>query len=98
YTPNPNFFGSGSFTYTIDDGHGGTASATVHVTVTNVNDPPVAQPDAYSMDQDTTLTVSAPGVLANDSDVDGDALTAVHFTSPSHGTLPGSATGGFAYT
>ena len=56
--------GSDSFTYTIDDGHGGTATATVHMTVTNVNDPPVAQPDAFSMDQATTLTVSAPGVLA----------------------------------
>jgi hypothetical protein len=97
YTPNSNFFDSDSFTYTIDDGHGGTAMATVHVTVTNVNDPPVAQPDAFSMDQDTTLTVSAPGVLANDTDVDGDALTAVHFTSPSHGTLSGSANGGFVY-
>jgi hypothetical protein len=98
YTPNPSFFGSDSFTYTIDDGHSATDTATVHVTVTNVNDPPVAQPDAFSMDQDTTLTVSAPGVLANDTDVDGDALTAVHFTSPSHGALSGSANGGFVYT
>jgi hypothetical protein len=98
YTPNANFFGSDSFTYTISDGNGGTASATVHVTVTNVNDPPVANADAYTMDQDTTLTVAAPGVLANDSDVDGDALTAVHYTAPSHGTLSGSANGGFTYT
>lgn len=98
YTPAHDFFGSDSFTYTIGDGNGGTATATVHVTVTNVNDPPVAQPDAYSMDQDTTLTVPAPGVLANDSDVDGDALTAAHFTSPSHGTLASSANGGFVYT
>src|SRR4051794_11593166 len=97
YTPAHDFFGSDSFTYTISDGNGGTASATVHVTVTNVNDPPVAQPDAYAMDQDTTLTVAAPGVLANDTDVDGDALTA-HYTAPAHATLAGAATGGFVYT
>src|SRR5436305_4537931 len=97
YTPAHDFFGSDSFTYTISDGNGGTASATVHVTVTNVNDPPVAQPDAYAMDQDTTLTVAAPGLLANDTDVDGDALTAAHFTSTSHGSLAGAANGGFAY-
>jgi hypothetical protein len=98
YTPVHDFFGSDSFTYTIDDGNGGTSTATVHVTVTNVNDPPVAQQDAYAMDQDTTLTVAAPGVLANDSDVDGDALTAVHVTSPAHGTLSPSPDGGFVYT
>ena len=98
YTPAHDFFGSDSFTYTISDGNGGTASATVHVTVTNVNDPPVANADAYTMDQDTTLTVAAPGVLANDSDVDGDALTAAHYTAPSHGTLSGNANGGFTYT
>jgi len=98
YTPAHDFFGSDSFTYTISDGNGGTASATVHVTVTNVNDPPVANADAYAMDQDTTLTVTAPGVLANDTDVDGDALTAVHYTPASLGTVSGSANGGFTYT
>ncbi|HEY8225126.1 MAG TPA: DNA/RNA non-specific endonuclease, partial [Pyrinomonadaceae bacterium] len=55
YTPAANFFGSDSFTYTIDDGKGNTAIATVHVTVTNVNDAPVASNDAYSTDSNTTL-------------------------------------------
>ncbi|HXI32310.1 MAG TPA: tandem-95 repeat protein, partial [Vicinamibacterales bacterium] len=40
YRPNPNFFGSDSFTYTVSDGHGGSATATVNVTVTPVNDVP----------------------------------------------------------
>ncbi len=98
YTPNAAFFGSDSFAYTIDDGHSGTDTATVSVTVVHVNHPPVANADADSMDQDTTLTVSAPGVLGNDTDPDSDPLTAVHYTTPSHGTLAGAANGGFVYT
>ena len=47
----------------------------VTITVTAVNDAPVAGADAYSTDEDTPLTVTAPGVLANDTDVDGDDLT-----------------------
>ena len=43
--------------------------------------------DAYATNEDTPLTVSAPGVLANDTDVDGDALSAVLVTGPAHGTL-----------
>jgi hypothetical protein len=61
-----------------------------------VNEPPVAIADVYTMDQDTTLTVPAPGVLANDSDIDGPALSAVL-----DGGLPGlalAADGGFSYT
>ncbi len=42
YTPNANFFGTDSFTYTVSDGKGGTNVATVNVTVTSVNDAPVA--------------------------------------------------------
>ncbi|HEV2890845.1 MAG TPA: Ig-like domain-containing protein [Frankiaceae bacterium] len=59
--------------------------------------PPVANADAYTTDEDTTLNVSAPGVLANDTDAEGDPLTAVEFTSPSHGTLTPNADGSFTY-
>jgi subtilisin family serine protease len=72
YTPNPNFNGSDSFTYTVSDGQGGTASATVNVTVNPVNDPPFAVDDTLVTDEDTPGTVN---VLANDSDPDGDPLT-----------------------
>ncbi len=60
------------FTYTIDDGHGGTATAAVTVTIAGVNDPPVAVDDVAATDEDTAL-VLAPA--ANDRDPDGDALT-----------------------
>ena len=98
YTPNALFFGTDSFTYTISDGHGGTATATVHVTVNHVNHPPVANNDSYAVNQDTVLSVSAPGVLGNDTDVDGDALSAVLVSGPSHGSLVLHANGSFTYT
>ena len=51
--------------------------ATVTITVNAVNDAPVAVDDAYTTNEDTALIVAAPGVLGNDTDVDGDTLTAV---------------------
>ena len=98
YTPAANFFGSDSFTYSISDGKGGSGSATVNVTVTNVNDPPVAVGNSYTINQDTVLNVAAPGVLDNDSDIDGDPLTAILVSSPSHGSLALNANGSFTYT
>ncbi len=57
------------------------------ITVNAINDAPVAVDDAYTTDEDTPLTVAAPGVLGNDTDVDGDPLTAVQVTAPASGTL-----------
>ena len=62
------------------------------------NAAPVAVNDAFSVDEDNVLNVSASGVLANDSDVDADPLTAVLVTSPSSGTLTLSFDGSFTYT
>jgi hypothetical protein len=62
------------------------------------SDAPVAVDDAYTTDEDALHTVAAPGVLGNDSDVDGDALTAVLGDGPSSGTLVLNADGSFAYT
>ncbi|HWT02954.1 MAG TPA: Ig-like domain-containing protein [Pyrinomonadaceae bacterium] len=99
YTPNPDFFGSDSFTYTVTDGNGNFATATVTVNVTNVNDAPVANDDSYSMNQDTTLNVPAPGVLGNDTDADpGDTLNSTVVTFPANGTLAPNADGSFMYT
>ncbi len=54
--------------------------------------------DAYSTGEDTTLTVAAPGVFGNDSDADGDTLSAVLGSGPSHGVVSLNADGSFAYT
>ena len=96
YTPALHFVGSDSFTYTISDGKGGTATASVNVTV--INHPPVANGDSYTINQDTVLNVAAPGVLGNDTDVDGDALTASLVSGPSHGSVSLAADGSFSYT
>src|SRR5439155_26737594 len=56
YTHNGSETTSDTFTYTISDGHGGTASATVHITVTPVNDPPVANPDNATVLECNTVT------------------------------------------
>ena len=82
YTPNANFNGSDSFTYKANDGTADSNVATVTITVSAVNDAPVAVADSYATTEDTPLTVAAPGVLGNDTDADGDPLTAVVVTAP----------------
>ena len=98
YTPNANFFGNDSFTYTVNDGHGGSDTATVSVTVTNVDDAPVATGDSYVTNSNTTLSVPAPGVLSNDSDIDGPSLSAQLVTNVSHGSLTLNSDGSFSYS
>ncbi len=84
YTPNANFHGTDSFTYTLSDGHGGTAVGTVTVTVTGVNDAPVAVNDSASVAEDGSVVVS---VRSNDTDVDGDTLTITAVTQGAHGAV-----------
>jgi hypothetical protein len=98
YTPAPDYHGEDSFTFFVQDGALNSNTATVTLTVTPVNDPPVATADAYSMNEDTILTVAAPGVLANDADIDGDALSAVLQSPPLVGTLIFEEDGAFRYT
>ena len=90
------------FTYTISDGNGGSDTATATVTILGMNDDPNAGDDAYSTDEDTTLTVSASaGLLSNDTDVDtGASLTVstLPVNGPSHGSVTLNADGSFQYT
>src|SRR5439155_20346154 len=87
YTPNANFNGTDSFSYQANDGTSNSAVATVTLTVTAVNDAPVAAGDNYSVNEDGVLTVSAAGVLLNDSDIEGNLLTADLCSSFANGTL-----------
>lgn len=64
-----------TFTYTVTDPYGGTDTATVSITVTGVNSAPVATDKSFATDEDTPLNISAPGVLAGDSDPDGQAIS-----------------------
>lgn len=66
--------------------------------MTPVNDVPVAGNDAYSTNANTSLTVAASGVLVNDTDVDGDPLTALLVGGPTNGSLTLNANGSFTYT
>lgn len=99
YTPVANYVGPDSFTYKVNDGLVDSNIATVNITVTSVNDAPVAMADGpWAVVQDTVLNRLAPGVLSNDSDLEGSPLTAGLVTGVSHGTLVLSANGSFVYT
>jgi hypothetical protein len=66
--------------------------------IESVNDPPVAINDYYTTVENTALYVPAPGVLGNDTDPEGDSLTAVMVSTVSNGTLTLNANGSFIYT
>ena len=83
YTPTAGYYGPDSFSYTVDDGHGGSASAIVTLTV--ANQPPVAVADSAIASGNAGSAVTID-VLANDTDPDGDALTITSVTVPAHGT------------
>jgi hypothetical protein len=88
FTPNAGYTGPASFTYMISDGHGGTASATVDLTVVaSTNHPPVAVADSgFTTTRSTPLAIAASALLANDIDQDGDVLTVVGANGGVNGT------------
>src|SRR6185295_16996383 len=99
YTPTANYSGPDSFTYKANDGTADSNTVTVTITVNGVNDAPVAVADSYSVNEDATLTVVAgSGVLTNDTDVEGSALTAALVSDVAHGTLTLNGNGSFTYT
>jgi VCBS repeat-containing protein len=78
--------------------HPTTNNVSVLLNTTVTNRAPAAAADAYSTAEDTPLTVAAPAVLGNDTDPDGDSLSAVVVSGPAHGSLNLNADGGFTYT
>jgi VCBS repeat-containing protein len=97
YTPNTGFHGTDTFTYKASDGTQDSNLATATIAVGQVNQPPSAVNDAYSTRKNRTLIVGRPGVLANDSDPEGAALTAVLVRRPTRGILLLSPHGSFVY-
>lgn len=86
YMPASNYNGPDSFTFRASDGALDSNTATVSITVTAVNDAPVANNQSVTTAEDT-----AKAITLTASDVEGNALTYSIMASPAHGTLSGSA-------
>jgi hypothetical protein len=93
YTPGGNFNGSDNFTYTASDGLASSAPATVHLTVTPVNDLPTATSVSTSTPEDAAVSVPLAG-----SDPDGNSLTRSIVANPTHGGLGAITSGAVTYT
>jgi hypothetical protein len=79
------------------NGAGAAATQSFVVSVQALDTAPASADDAYAMKQGATLSIAAPGVLANDTDAEGNALTASVVAAPANGTLTLAANGGFTY-
>ena len=95
YTPDENWYGTDTFTYTIADVNNGQDSATVTMTVDPVNDAPLAVEDRTTILEDNQVTLD---LLANDSDVEGSTLTVVSVTDPAKGSYFNNGDGTITYT
>ena len=106
YQADLNFNGADFLSFTTADlAHNGSGGIkqdgpdNVSITVNAVNDAPTAIGDSFSVDEDTPLQPSAAaGLLDNDSDPDGDTITASKVSDPANGTVNVSADGSFTYT
>ncbi|WP_299614391.1 tandem-95 repeat protein [uncultured Tateyamaria sp.] len=96
FTPAENFNGDATITYSITDGNGGTDTAEVAVTVTPVNDDPVAVDDIETTDEDVAVVVD---LLGNDTDVDGDDLSIGSLSvDPAEGSVVDNGDGTVTFT
>jgi hypothetical protein len=86
YTPSENFYGKDSFTFIVNDGQLDSSPAEIDLTIFPVDDPPLANPQVVTATEDTKLNIMLTG-----TDVDGDPLTYQLVTTPTFGTLSGTA-------
>jgi hypothetical protein len=98
WTPGAEQVGTQAVAVIATDDAGLATTQAFTVTVAAADRPPVARGDAYAATAGVTLVVSAPGVLANDTDPDGDALTAALASPPAHGAVTLGENGSFWYT
>lgn len=94
YTPDTDFFGADIITYTIDDGNGGTATGIVDVTVTNVDDVPIAADTVLFTGEEVPVSFDLDELI---TDVDGDNLT-ILIDSSVNGTTVQEADGTYTFT
>ncbi|ANL71127.1 serralysin-like metalloprotease domain-containing protein [Rhizobium phaseoli] len=100
FTPDANYNGPVSLSYTVIDGHGGSVPATQTLTLDAVNDAPVLSGNAATLvagSEDTPYTISAADLLAGFSDVDGDQLSVSGLTA-NHGALVNNNNGTWTFT
>jgi VCBS repeat-containing protein len=98
YVGDPNFHGADGFTYVASDGTSESPPTEVFIDVLPVNDSPSAAVDSYELNEDEPLSIDVPGVLANDSDLDGDELIASIQTLPANGIVTLQSDGAFVYS
>jgi hypothetical protein len=93
YQPNPDFNGADSFTFKANDGANDSNTSTVNITISEVNDSPVATDDTASTAEDVTLQITASDLTTNDSagpsneNVQVLTVTSVSSTIDTHGTV-----------
>ncbi len=90
--------GSYRFQLVVNDGVADSAPSEISITVMDGNRPPIAVDDNHPVRLGQTLTVPAPGVMANDYDPDGNPLAAAKLSDPSNGSLAFNGNGSFSYT
>ena len=96
YTPSPNFTGTDSFIFKVNDNTADSAAATVSITVMAVNDAPIAKDDRVSTKEDTPISVI--DVLTNDTDGDGDSLNVTAVTQGKNGSVAINTDNTLSYT
>ncbi|WP_146531934.1 tandem-95 repeat protein [Vibrio cyclitrophicus] len=97
FAPNENFNGEVSLDFSVSDGTE-TVDANIDVTVTDVNDAPVAGATSYQMNEDGTITLSSEQLIANSSDVDGEVSLESVTYSGSDGSLVQNDNGSVTFT
>ena len=86
YIPDANYHGDDGFTFKVNDGRTDSNIASVSITVTSINDVPVADPQSLTTEVDNPISITLTG-----SDLDGDQLTFIIVNQPSNGVISGTA-------
>ena len=87
FTPDANYNGPASFTYTISDDKGGVDTATVYLNICAVNDAPDAVNDSYTATSTEPFVIAQTALLANDTDIEANTLSILSVQNPSNGTV-----------